>query len=241
MSGPTWFTRPGEDTPGRLNLAYDALDRQVVAGRADEPALRAAADDLSYAVLLERVAAFGGLLGALGVRVGHAVAVPAAVSVETAVAVLAAARIGATVWIGGEVADVVRRSDAGLVVADGPQMADVVAALETLDPVPPRAVVVVRAGEWAIDETRDVAWEPALKAGATDPATVVPVDAGAPLVTTPAEDAYAVHTHAELAADAGAGVPDGPVEVPLAATWTAALVGDLLTGLQTGRSVVLRD
>ncbi|WP_370614730.1 AMP-binding protein [Mumia qirimensis] len=239
MSDPTWFTRPGGDTAGRLNLAYDALDRQVIGGRADEPALRTPEDDLSYAVLLERAAAFGGLLLALGVRPGDAVAVPASISTETAVVVLAAARIGATTWIGGACADLVRSSDSPLVVAEGVQMADVVAALETLAPGRPRAVVVVRPGEWVVDETRDVAWELALKAGATDPATVVPVDADAAIVVASSGESYASSAHGDIAAVATGDARSEPAVLRAGAAWTTALVGDLLTALRTGQGAVL--
>ena len=54
-----------DGTDGTLNLCFNALDRHVVHGRADEPAI---ANDrqTSYARLLEDVAAFGG--SAAGVR-----------------------------------------------------------------------------------------------------------------------------------------------------------------------------
>src|SRR5919199_571672 len=55
-----WF--PG----GRMNTCYNALDRHVVRGRADQPALiydsavAGVQETLTYAQLLEQVAAFAG-------------------------------------------------------------------------------------------------------------------------------------------------------------------------------------
>src|SRR3712207_3557495 len=62
-----------------LNTCFNALDRHVIAGRADQPALihdspvTGAKQILTYAELLERVAAFGGALRGLGVERGDRV------------------------------------------------------------------------------------------------------------------------------------------------------------------------
>jgi hypothetical protein len=62
-----WIHRP--DT---LNLCFNALDRHIVHGRADTIAL-AAERPMTYAGLLEEVAAFGGVLRAFGVGPGDRV------------------------------------------------------------------------------------------------------------------------------------------------------------------------
>ncbi|MGH1564902.1 AMP-binding protein [Mumia sp. DW29H23] len=230
MTEPTWFTRPSDGAPGTLNAVYDLLDRPVVLGRADATAVSGSDGALSYAVLLEQVAAFGGLLRALGVRPGDAVAVTAPVSTETVVALLATARIGATPWVGGDPAGLVSTSDPALVVADGVQMESVAAAVDALDPQRPRAIVVVRPGEWTLLETRDVAWAPALKAGGTDPAAVQPVVAGTPFVVAPAGATYASHDHDGVAGTPPAGALDGAE----GAAWTGELVRDLVASLGAG-------
>lgn len=225
MTEPTWFSRPAEGSTGMLNAVYDALDRQVVLGRADETALDLGDEVLSYAVLLERTAAFGGLLRALGVRRDDPVAVTAAVSAETAVAVLAAARIGAVPWVGTDPATLVSTSAAPLVVAEGVQMEVVAPAVDALDPARPRAVVVVRPEPWTLLDTRDVAWAPALKAGGTDPAEIVPVAPDSAFVV--AEDG--THDHRELS------VPGDLVAALTAGeSWDGDKVRRLLSALRAG-------
>ena len=49
---------------------FDALDRHIVAGGADRPALVAGTTTWTCARLLEEVAAFGGVLRHCGVRAG---------------------------------------------------------------------------------------------------------------------------------------------------------------------------
>ena len=62
-----WFS------DGRLNTCFNALDRHVINGRADQPALvhesaySGLTTTLTYAQLLEQVAAFAGALRACGV------------------------------------------------------------------------------------------------------------------------------------------------------------------------------
>jgi propionyl-CoA synthetase len=64
-----------------LNTCYNALDRHVIAGRADEPALifhsavTGERRTYSYARLLDEVARFGGALRELGVGVGDRVVI----------------------------------------------------------------------------------------------------------------------------------------------------------------------
>ncbi|MBO0811992.1 MAG: AMP-binding protein, partial [Microlunatus sp.] len=86
---------------GLLNTAYNALDRHVISGRADQPALifhsaiTGRRATFSYAQLLERVAKFGGALQALGVRPGDRVVIYLPMIPEAVFAMLACARIGA--------------------------------------------------------------------------------------------------------------------------------------------------
>jgi hypothetical protein len=91
-----WIHRPSgpEAIDGTLNLCFQALDRHVVHGRADEVALRAERE-VSYARLLEDVAAFGGLLQAFGTAVGDRVVSGLPPGREGLVAALATARVGA--------------------------------------------------------------------------------------------------------------------------------------------------
>jgi propionyl-CoA synthetase len=108
-----WFTRPtralDDSTPplyrwypdGVLNTCYNALDRHVVAGRGEQPALvydsgvTGARETFTYARLLERVAGFAGGLRALGVGKGDRVLIYMPMVPQAAVAMLATARLGA--------------------------------------------------------------------------------------------------------------------------------------------------
>jgi propionyl-CoA synthetase len=84
-----------------LNTCYNALDRHVVAGRADQPALvydspvTSTQRTLTYAQLLEEVAKLAGALQSLGVEKGHRVIVYMPMIPEALTAMLACARIGA--------------------------------------------------------------------------------------------------------------------------------------------------
>ena len=86
---------------GRLNTCYNALDRHVIAGRGDQPALHydspvtGTARTLTYAELLDQVSRFGGALRALGVDKGDRVVIYMPMVPEAVVAMLACARIGA--------------------------------------------------------------------------------------------------------------------------------------------------
>ena len=108
-----WFTRPrtvlDRDAPpagrwfpdGVLNTCFNALDRHVIRGRADEPALiyhsaySGARRSYTYADLLQDVAQLGGGLRELGVGRGDRVMVCMPMVPEAVVAMLACARVGA--------------------------------------------------------------------------------------------------------------------------------------------------
>jgi propionyl-CoA synthetase len=186
-----------------LNTCYNALDRHVVQGRADQPALihdspvTGTTTTLSYAQLLERVAAFAGALRALGVGKGDRVVIYMPMIPEAVVAMLATARLGAvhSVVFGGFAANelAVRIDDARptVVVAAscGIEPSRVVEYKPLLDRAldlaehQPAAVVVKQRpqAEAAMTEGRDVDWDVVMRAGAEDPAGCVEVAATDPL------------------------------------------------------------
>ena len=86
---------------GLLNLCFNAADRHVALGRADDIALigpslvEESIVDLTFADLTERSAKLGGILRALEIRSGDRVYLDLPNSVELVLAMLAVARIGA--------------------------------------------------------------------------------------------------------------------------------------------------
>jgi propionyl-CoA synthetase len=186
-----------------LNTCYNALDRHVVNGRADQPALihdspvTGTRATLTYAVLLEQVAAFAGALRSFGVEKGDRVVVYMPMIPEAVVAMLACARLGAvhSVVFGGfaanELAIRIDDSQPKVVVAAscGVEPSRVVDYKPLLDRAldlashQPAAVVVKQRpqSQAPMTDGRDVDWDLAMKAGATDPAGCVPVAATDPL------------------------------------------------------------
>ena len=186
-----------------LNTCYNALDRHVVRGHGDRTALvydSAVADtraSYTYARLLERTAAFAGALRGFGVGAGDRVVIYMPMIPEAVIAMLACARIGAvhSVVFGGfaphELA--VRVDDARptvIVTAScGIEPTRVVEykpivdrALEMAEHQPAAVVVKQRPqAEASLQAPRDVDWDLAMKAGATDPAECVEVKATDPL------------------------------------------------------------
>ena len=162
----TWFD------DGETNLAWNALDRHVEAGRGSRRALVWEGEPgdvrtLTYAQLLEETCRFASVLRSLGVKRGDRVAIYLPMIPEIAAAMLACARIGAvhTVIFGGFSASAGRDrvDDAGaevIVTADGgwrrgkevPLKAAVDEALASLPSV--RHVLVVRR------TGTPVAWKP---------------------------------------------------------------------------------
>ncbi|GAB6986083.1 acetate--CoA ligase [Nocardioides pyridinolyticus] len=98
---------------GRLNAAYNCVDRHVEAGRGDKVALHWVGEpeddtrDITYAELKDEVSKAANALTELGVRTGDRVAIYLPMIPEAVVAMLACARIGAphTVVFGGFSAD----------------------------------------------------------------------------------------------------------------------------------------
>lgn len=100
-----------------VNTCFDALDRHVIAGRADDVALVAGERTYTFAELLGEVAAFAGLLRALGVSVGGHVQVDLPTGPEAVITLLACARLGAVPsTIDGSLS--VRVEDGEVMVAD---------------------------------------------------------------------------------------------------------------------------
>jgi propionyl-CoA synthetase len=211
----TWFRKPTRvldaDSPpfyrwfpdGRLNTCYNALDRHVIAGRGDQAALiydspvTGTTETITYATLLQDVAAFAGALRDLGVGQGDRVVIYMPMVPEAVVAMLACARLGAvhSVVFGGFAANelAVRIDDAQpkVVVSAscGLEPTRVVEykplldrALELATHEPSACVVLQRPqAEATLVEGRDLDWATAMHAGRTNPAPCTEVAAMDPL------------------------------------------------------------
>jgi propionyl-CoA synthetase len=184
-----------------LNTCFNALDRHVEGGRADQVALlydspvTATKRRYTYRQLRDEVARFAGVLQHLGVAQGDRVVIYLPMVPEAVVAMLACARLGAihSVVFGGfapkELA--VRIDDArpkAVVSAScGIEPSRVVeykpmldAALQLADHRPDRCVILQREQATAtLDPARDVDWQEAM--AAARPADCVPVAATDPL------------------------------------------------------------
>jgi propionyl-CoA synthetase len=225
-----------------LNTCFNALDRHVVHGHGDRIALvydSAVADtraSYTYAELLERTAAFAGALRAFGVEPGDRVVIYLPMVPEAVIAMLACARIGAvhSVVFGGfaphELA--VRVDDARpkvLVTAScGIEPSRVVEykpivdrALEMAEHQPDVVVVKQRPqAEAPMHEPRDVDWDVAIRAGATDPAGCVEVRATDPL--------YVLYTSGTTGKPKGIVRDNGGHAVAMA--WSLANIYDVHAG-----------
>ena len=186
---------------GRLNAAYNAVDRHVEEGRGDRVALHFEGEGgdtrtLTYADLLREVSRAANAMTALGVRTGDRVAIYLPLIPEAVVTMLACARIGAphSVVFGGFSAEALSSrildAEAKLVVtADGGFRRGKPSALKpAVDealakgaPSVAHVLVVRRTGqpvEWT--QGRDVWWHDAVEAASPEH-TPVDVDAEHPL------------------------------------------------------------
>ena len=186
---------------GRLNAAYNAVDRHVEAGRGDKVALHFEGEGgdtrtLTYADLQREVSRAANALTSLGVTTGDRVAVYLPMIPEAVVTMLACARIGAphSVVFGGFSAEALHSrildAEAKLVVtADGGFRRGAASALKpAVDealakgaPSVEHVLVVKRTGqpvEWT--EGRDVWWSDVVDT-ASDEHTPVDVEAEHPL------------------------------------------------------------
>jgi propionyl-CoA synthetase len=186
---------------GRLNTCYNALDRHVERGRADQLALiydspvTGTTKTFTYSELRERVARVAGALVAQGVQRGDRVIVYMPMVPEAVIAMLACARIGAihSVVFGGfashELASriedakpkvVVTAScgiEPGRIVAYKPLLDAAIAMVESK---PERCLVLQRPMlEAELDPVRDLDWDDALAVAQLVPC--VPVGATDPL------------------------------------------------------------
>ena len=90
-----WFTG------GELNTCYNAVDRHVLAGRGDQPAIiydspvTGVVQEITYSQFLDQVSRLAGGLLSLGVKKGDTVVVYMPMVPQALVAMLACARIGA--------------------------------------------------------------------------------------------------------------------------------------------------
>ena len=165
---------------GELNVCFNALDRHVGAGRADQPALHYDSPvtglkaTLTYAELLDRVARFAGALAGLGVEKGDRVVIYMPMVPEAVVAMLACARLGAvhSVVFGGfapqELAARIEDAEPKVVVSAscGVEPSRVVAYKPMLDAAldrsshKPESVIVLQREQSPADVgQRDTDWE----------------------------------------------------------------------------------
>ncbi len=167
----TWFRQPAGDDPGSLNLCFHAVDIAVIRGAALDPAVRHPGGELDYATLLERLAALAGAMRGLGVVPGAPVGVLLDDPVDELLTVLATARLGAVVVA------LDPEDPAPLLAAHRPTLVVTSRRLDLSDHAP--AAVLLHGPEVEV-ETRDLAWDMALRAGRTDPAPCAPVAPGDP-------------------------------------------------------------
>jgi acetyl-CoA synthetase len=173
---------------GRLNAAYNCLDRHVAAGRGDKVAyyFEGEAGDtrtITYAQLTHLVCQTANTLTDLGVTSGDRVAIYMPMIPETVVAMLACARIGAphTVVFGGFSADALRTRihdcDARIVItSDGAYRRGKANGLKSavdealLDCPDVRNVLVVRRTGQEVDWTpdRDIWWHESVELASAD-------------------------------------------------------------------------
>ncbi|WP_027460071.1 acetate--CoA ligase [Deinococcus murrayi] len=185
---------------GQTNVAYNALDRHVAAGRGEKTAILWEAEDgevrrYTYSELLREVKRAANALTALGVEQGDRVTLYLPLIPEAAIAMLACARIGAihSVVFGGfsvsALAD--RINDAGsklLITADAGQRRGSLVNLkanadEAANSTPSleRMLVVCRSNcDAPMQPGRDLWWHEAL-AGAGDEHEAAPLDSEHPL------------------------------------------------------------
>jgi acetyl-CoA synthetase len=189
-----WF----ED--GKLNVAYNCLDRHVESPRRHKAAIVWEGENgeqrvLTYDRLCDETTRFANVLKSLGVRAGDRVAIYMGMVPEAAVAMLACARIGAvhSVIFGGFAAEAIRDrvNDAQakiIVTQDGSyRRGQVVPLKETVDhavvhcPTVEHVVVLRRTNQPSgKQQERDVDWHEATNAAARE-CLAEPFDAEHPL------------------------------------------------------------
>ncbi len=193
-----WFRAPAGDA-GMLNACYNALDVHVIRGRADEVALVDGERPMNFARVLTEVGAFAGVLQAFGVGTGDEVVVLDVPPLEDILVQLACARVGAVLF-------------------------------REPSPTPALAVVGSAGGHdfgsvplITVDDTGELDWPTAMRAGRTEPAGCAELPGDAILRTVDGTvDGTPVLTADNLLAVA-AGEVDDPVFTPLMAAETLVL------------------
>ncbi|WP_299056884.1 acetate--CoA ligase [uncultured Nocardioides sp.] len=174
---------------GRLNAAYNCVDRHVEAGKGDQVAIHwvgEPVDDersITYAELQDEVCRAANALTELGVKTGDRVAIYMPMIPEVAVAMLACARIGAphTVVFGGFSADalasriedcgaeVVITSDGGYRRGSASSLKPAVDEARTKTDKVRKVLVVERTGQdIAWDDDVDVWWHDAVGSASSE-------------------------------------------------------------------------
>lgn len=207
MSGsPTidWFRKP-VDSPadGTLNACYNALDRHVIRGRAEEVALALDSRSWTYAELLTHVGAFAGVLRAFGTGIGDTVATEPLPVFEAVVVTLAASRLGAVVEHTDDLA---------------PHVATARVLVAATDPGLDAGEVPVV----TVDDSTELSWALVMRAGRTDPAGCADVPGDAVLARLGGTELTVL-----AALDGHGPVPSGAarVEVGGLTLWTRDTVG----------------
>jgi hypothetical protein len=190
-----WFRPPAGDA-GTLNACYNAVDVHVIRGRAEQVALLDGERPLTFARLLTEVGAFAGVLQAFGVRMGDEVVVLDVPPLEDTVLQLACARVGAVLF-------------------REPSPTPALAVVGTAGRHDLGAVPLI-----TVDDSGELDWPTAMRAGRTDPAGCAEVPGDAPLRVI---DGTSLPTAEHLLAVAAGAVID-PVLTPLMAGETLALV-----------------
>ncbi|MER6993381.1 AMP-binding protein, partial [Saccharopolyspora hirsuta] len=168
---------------GRLNVAYNCVDRHVEAGNGDRVAIHWEGEPgdsrtITYAELQREVSRTANALAALGIGAGDRVAIYLPMLPEAVFAMLACARLGAmhSVVFGGFSSEALRTriNDARakvVITSDGqyrrgkamPLKANVDAAVAETPSVEHVVVVKRTGGEVAWDEKRDKWWDAVLE------------------------------------------------------------------------------
>ncbi len=186
---------------GRVNTCYNALDRHVTGGRADQPALiydspvTQTVRSYTYRELRDEVARFAGALAGRGVVKGDRVIIYMPMIPESAIAMLACARIGAihSVVFGGfaphELATRINDAKPKIIVSAscGIEVNRVITykplldkAIEQAEFKPESCILLQRPqAKAAMIEGRDHDWSELM--AAAEPAACVPVAATDPL------------------------------------------------------------
>ena len=203
---------------GMSNLAYNAVDHHVAAGRGDHVALiteneRGERSSLTYAELLRETKRVGAALRAMGIKKGDRIAIYMPTSAEAIILMLGAVRIGVVILVvfagfgAGALGERIRLAGARAVFAtdvtyrkgkDVPLLGIVAQAIADT-PTVERVVVLRRTA--STDRVRDeVSWADFLAAGKGADDSHVALEANEPayiLATsgTTAKPKLAVHTH----------------------------------------------